>query len=96
MSRSREILSYLGLFLALALGLPLVGGLLGAGVFLVVGWALETGYTAGERAWSGFRHLGFLTLIWALGIGVVACVRRAYRKHHPRETPAREGAPSRG
>ncbi len=61
--------------------LAIVGGgaLIGAIGFPLLGPVFGSTLSPLEHATTGARHLGFITLIWAPGIALVLCVRRAYR-----------------
>lgn len=65
--------------------LAIVGGgaLIGAISFPLFGPLLGSGHTPVEHALAGGRHLGFIALIWAPGIALVACVVRAKGKKSP-------------
>lgn len=64
--------------LGLITGITALGAAIGAVVFPLWGlvFGLERG--AGELAVAGMRTLGFYFLIWAPGIALVLCVKRAY------------------
>ncbi|MFH1496538.1 MAG: hypothetical protein ABII82_01815 [Verrucomicrobiota bacterium] len=70
---------------ALIVGITALGAVVGAVVFPLWGllFGLERG--AGELAMTGARTLGFYFLIWAPGIALVLCVKRAYEAQASRE-----------
>ncbi len=72
--------------LGLIVGIVALGVVIGAVVFPLWGlvFGLERG--AGELALTGMRMLGFYFFIWAPGIAVVLCVKRAYEARRARES----------
>lgn len=66
--------------------LAIVGGgaLIGAIIFPLFGPFFGSDRTALAHAVAGARHLGFIALIWAPGIALVACVVRAKRNKSAR------------
>lgn len=65
--------------------LAIIGGgaLIGAIVFPLLGPLFGSNRTPLAHAIVGARHLGFIALIWAPGIALVACVMRSRRNKSP-------------
>lgn len=59
--------------------------LIGAISFPLLGPVFGSTLPPLTHAMAGARHLGFIALIWAPGIALVLCVRRAYQKNRPGE-----------
>lgn len=71
-------------FLAWLLGIVGGGALIGAATFPLFGPLFGSERTPLAHALAGARHLGFIALVWAPGIALVACVARGYRRKNPR------------
>lgn len=70
-------------FLCWLLGIVGGGALIGAVGFPLLGPLLGSDRPPLAHAITGARHLGFIALIWAPGIALVACVMRARRNKPP-------------
>lgn len=77
-------------FLQWTLGITLLGAIMGAVVFPVVGVIWETGYTPLQLALNGVKILSFFFGIWAPGIGLVLTVKAAYEARQTGGSPATE------
>ncbi len=75
-SRIHHILLALGW----AAGLTVAGACLGAVVYPLFGALAGNPRPAASLAWHGARDLGFLTFIWAPGIGIVVAFHRAWSR----------------
>lgn len=71
-------------FLFWLLAIVAGGALVGALSFPLAGPAFGSTLTPLEHVFTGARHLGFIALIWAPGIALVLCVRRAYHNKQQR------------
>lgn len=75
-------------FASRLVGILIGGALVGAGCFSLVGCFLA-GHHWRTDALAGFRHIGFITLIWAPGIALVLTVMRAHRQASQNRTSDR-------
>lgn len=69
----------------------LIGAVLGAVTFPLVGLVVDTGYSLGKLALNGMRILGFYFGIWAPGLALVLTVKREYEA---RQTAAGTAKPA--
>ena len=74
----RRRLHWLWYGLGWILAICLVGVVLGATIFPLVGVFFDTGYESRELALNGIRILGFYFSIWAPGVALVLTVKREY------------------
>lgn len=65
----------------LVAGITAGGALVGGVVYPLVGGLAGLDYRLREMIWNGMTDGGFLALIWAPGISLVACVMWAVRRH---------------
>jgi len=67
-------------FLVVTLGITAPGAVFGAFVFMLFGLLTGAKFTMVELARNGAQTFGFYFLLWAPGIAIVLCVKRAYEK----------------
>jgi len=70
-------------FLCWLLGIVGCGALIGAISFPLLGPLFGSTKSFFEHSCVGARHLGFIALVWAPGIALIACVMRARRNRSP-------------
>ena len=64
----------------------LAGAVAGAVIYPLVGLIFSLQTSSGALALRGMREFSFLAMIWAPGLALVLCVRRAYLRAHTTET----------
>ena len=65
-------------FLVVVLAIVALGAVIGAGAFMLVGLLTGARFTMAELARNGAQTLGFYFGVWAPGLALVLCVKRAY------------------
>ncbi len=80
--------------LLLIVGITALGAVLGAVLFPLWGVVFSLQKSSGELAVFGIRTLSFYFLMWAPGIAIVLCVKRAYEARVAKEEGGNSCPPS--
>ncbi|RME73365.1 MAG: hypothetical protein D6781_00585 [Verrucomicrobia bacterium] len=75
--------------LAWTLGVTAAGALVGAVAVPLAGVLIGSEKTVAEMALAGARNLGFLSFVWAPGLGIVMAFHRAFRDRQRQDAPSR-------
>ena len=67
-------------FLVIVLAIATLGAVLGALAFVLFGVVTGADFSTRELAINGMKTLGFYFTLWAPGIAIVLCVKRAYEQ----------------
>ena len=70
-------------FLGITLGIAVVGAVSGALAFVLFGSAMRADFKLIELARNGAETGAFYFTLWAPGIAIVLCVKRAYENRRP-------------
>ncbi len=67
-------------FFVIVSAIAVTGAVLGALAFVLFGLVTGADFSIGELALNGSKTLGFYFTLWAPGIAIVLCVKRAYEQ----------------
>lgn len=72
-------------FLLITAAIVALGALLGAAAFVILGLVTGADFPTDRLALNGAKTLAFYFSMWAPGIAIVLCVKRAYERRREQD-----------